>query len=46
MGVCAVENGYCQGCYNKITMNDTARVLGKSTIVNCGSCQRILYLSQ
>jgi predicted nucleic acid-binding Zn-ribbon protein len=46
MGVCAVENGYCQGCYNKITMNDTARLLGKSTIVNCGSCQRILYMSQ
>jgi predicted nucleic acid-binding Zn-ribbon protein len=46
IGVCAVENGYCQGCYNKITMNDTARLLGKSTVVKCGSCQRILYLGK
>lgn len=45
-GVCAVENGYCQGCYNKITMNDTARLLGKSAVVKCGSCQRILYLGK
>ena len=44
IGVCAVENGYCQGCYNKITMNDTARLLGKATVVKCGSCQRILYI--
>lgn len=46
IGVCPVENGYCQGCYNKITMNDTARLLGKSTVVKCGSCQRILYLGK
>jgi hypothetical protein len=44
IGVCAVENGYCQGCYNKITINDTARLLGKSSVVKCGSCQRILYM--
>ena len=44
VAVCAVADGYCQGCYNKITMNDTARLLGKSTVVRCGSCQRILYL--
>ena len=46
MGVCAVENGYCQGCYNKITMNDTAKLLGQSTVVKCGSCQRILFLQK
>ncbi|MBL8730678.1 MAG: hypothetical protein JNM25_19830 [Planctomycetes bacterium] len=46
IGVCPVENGYCQGCYNKITMNDTARLLGKSTVVKCGSCQRILYMGK
>ena len=45
-GVCAVENSYCQGCYNKITMNDTARLMGRATVVRCGSCQRILYLSR
>jgi predicted nucleic acid-binding Zn-ribbon protein len=44
IGVCAVEKHYCQGCYNKITMNDTARLLGKSVVVRCGSCQRILYM--
>lgn len=41
--VCAVQDSYCQGCYNKITMNDTARLLGGSVVVRCGSCQRILY---
>ncbi len=44
VAVCPVEGGYCQGCYNKITMNDTARLLGKSSVVKCGSCQRILFL--
>lgn len=44
LGVCAVENGYCQGCYNKITVNDNARLLGGSSVVKCGSCQRILYI--
>ncbi|MBL8751138.1 MAG: hypothetical protein JNK78_18415 [Planctomycetes bacterium] len=46
LGVCAVENGYCQGCYNKITVNDTARLLGHSSVVKCGSCQRILYMQK
>ena len=41
--VCPVQDSYCQGCYNKITMNDTARLLGGSVVVRCGSCQRILY---
>ncbi len=44
--VSPVENSFCQGCYNKITMNDTARLLGLSAVVRCGSCQRILYLSK
>ncbi len=44
VGVCPVENSYCQGCCNKITMNDTARLMGGTTVVRCGSCQRILYL--
>lgn len=41
--VASVEGSYCQGCYNKVTPNDNARVLGSQTIVRCGSCQRILY---
>ncbi|MCA8951431.1 MAG: hypothetical protein KDE27_18125 [Planctomycetes bacterium] len=44
MAVCAVEDTFCQGCYNKITMNDVAKLMGKSSVVTCGSCQRILYL--
>jgi predicted nucleic acid-binding Zn-ribbon protein len=46
LAVSAVQDSYCQGCYNKITMNDTARLLGATSIVRCGSCQRILYLSK
>ena len=41
--VAPVQDSFCQGCYNKITMNDTARLLGGTTVVRCGSCQRILY---
>jgi predicted nucleic acid-binding Zn-ribbon protein len=46
LAVCAVEGGYCQGCYNRITTNDTARLRGGSVVVQCGSCQRILYLAR
>lgn len=41
--VTPVSDDYCQGCYNKVTPNDAARVLGSQSIVRCGSCQRILY---
>jgi predicted nucleic acid-binding Zn-ribbon protein len=43
IAVAPVSNSYCQGCYNKITPNDSARVTGSQTIVRCGSCQRILF---
>lgn len=46
LAACAVQDSYCQGCYNKITMNDTARLMGNSVVVRCGSCQRMLYLSR
>lgn len=46
LAVCAVEDNFCQGCFNKVTMNDVARLMGKSSIVECGSCQRILYLGR
>jgi predicted nucleic acid-binding Zn-ribbon protein len=42
--VSPVDNNYCQGCYNKITLNDTARLMGGSSVVRCNSCERILYL--
>lgn len=45
MAVSQVEDAYCQGCYNKITMNDVARLMGSSAVVRCGSCQRVLYMA-
>ncbi|GAB4161955.1 MAG: hypothetical protein Fur0037_28400 [Planctomycetota bacterium] len=46
LAVCAVEGGYCQGCYNRVTTNDQAKLLGGSSVVACNSCQRILYLDR
>ncbi|MBL8736526.1 MAG: hypothetical protein JNL12_08885 [Planctomycetes bacterium] len=47
LAVCEVQGpadrAFCQGCYNKITVNDSARVRGGSSVVRCGSCQRLLY---
>ena len=45
LAVSPVEEAFCQGCYNKITMNDVARLMGGSAVVRCGSCQRILYIT-
>ena len=46
LAVCAVESRFCQGCYTNITMNDLAKLSGGRLLVQCGSCQRILYLSE
>ena len=43
--VAAVEGAYCQGCYNKVTMNDVSKLMGAQVVVRCGSCQRMLYTS-
>ncbi len=43
--VCAVEGEVCTGCYTRVTPNDLARLMGASSIVQCGSCQRMLYLA-
>jgi predicted nucleic acid-binding Zn-ribbon protein len=45
LAVAPAEGYFCQGCYNKITMNDKSRLLGSQVIVRCGSCQRILYVT-
>ncbi len=45
LAVCAVEAQFCQGCYTAITMNDLAKLSGGRLVVQCGSCQRILYLA-
>jgi predicted nucleic acid-binding Zn-ribbon protein len=44
VAVAPVQNSYCQGCYNKVTMNDVSKLMGGSTVVRCGSCQRILHM--
>ncbi len=45
LAVCAVEGNICQGCYTLVLVNDIAKLMGKSTVVQCGSCQRLLYLA-
>lgn len=37
------EDKSCGGCGVHITPNDMAKILGCTTIIYCGSCQRILY---
>lgn len=44
--VCAVRDEVCMGCYTSVTPNDHARLLGATTIVTCGACQRLLYLPE
>ena len=44
LAVCGVIGNNCQGCYTSITTNDVARLMGAQTMVECGSCQRILFL--
>lgn len=44
LAVAPCEGEYCQGCYNKATMNDVSKLMGAQTVVRCNSCQRILYM--
>lgn len=37
------EGGYCSGCYTKLTPNDKARLVTKTSLVTCNACGRILY---
>jgi len=46
LAVCAVEGEVCTGCYMSVSPNDMARLLGAQSIVQCGSCQRLLYLAE
>lgn len=45
LAVCPVEGEVCTGCYMSVSPNDMARLLGAMSIVQCGSCQRLLYLA-
>lgn len=44
LAVCSVEGDVCTGCYTSVTPNDMARLIGAQSIVQCSSCQRLLYL--
>ena len=44
MAVCPVEGDVCTGCYTSVKPNDLARLKGASSMVTCGSCQRVLYI--
>ncbi len=43
--VAKVEQGICQGCRITLPMSEMQKVKGGHDIVQCGSCERILYLS-
>jgi predicted nucleic acid-binding Zn-ribbon protein len=44
--VVSVEGNTCGGCYMTVTANDLARLRGFNELVQCKSCQRILYLPE
>ncbi len=43
--VAKVEQGMCQGCRLVLSMNELQRARMGQALVQCSSCQRILYLS-
>jgi predicted nucleic acid-binding Zn-ribbon protein len=43
--VAKVEQGMCQGCRIVLPMNKLKQIKTGHTLVQCGSCERILYLS-
>lgn len=44
-GVAKVEQGMCQGCRIILPMNKLQQVRTGHNLVQCGSCEKILYLS-
>jgi predicted nucleic acid-binding Zn-ribbon protein len=44
-GVAKVEQGMCQGCRIHLPVNKMQQVRTGHNLVQCGSCERILYLS-
>jgi predicted nucleic acid-binding Zn-ribbon protein len=46
LAVCAVEGMTCTGCYTSIQPNLFVKLHGGSSVVQCSSCQRILYLPE
>jgi hypothetical protein len=46
LAVCAVEGQTCTGCYTSIPPNLQVKLQTGSAVVQCASCQRILYLAE
>ncbi len=44
--VCAVEGNTCTGCYTSIPPNLQVKLQAGSAVVQCNTCQRILYLPE
>lgn len=45
LAVCVIEGGCCTGCYTSVQPNLLVKVRGDSSIVNCSSCQRFLFVT-
>jgi predicted nucleic acid-binding Zn-ribbon protein len=43
VGLAAIANRICQGCYTSITPHEENKLMG-GQILTCGNCQRIVYL--
>ena len=46
LAVAPCEDGYCQGCYNKITMNDLAQLMSASAVLGSIPILAIFYSFQ
>jgi len=44
-GVAKIEGGACQGCRLTLPQNIIQKARGRGNLVQCSSCERILYLS-
>lgn len=46
LAVCASEGGTCTGCYTSIPPNLQVKLHSGSSVVQCNSCQRILFMPE
>ena len=46
LAVCAIEGANCMGCYTSIPPNLQVKLQVGSAVVQCASCQRILYFPE
>jgi predicted nucleic acid-binding Zn-ribbon protein len=46
LAVAAVEGNFCTGCHTSIPPNLQVKLQAGSSVVHCGTCQRILYMHE